>query len=429
VGSSLQLSAFANEDVGRSVEIEISRISELPDPSYLRVGGENRHVRWARVPKAFSGTPKPSPSPSPNLHPHPHPNSHPHPHPHPNPKPFSGKLSVLEVDDLGSIMLEGKRQLENPELAGTVLVFPGDHPELAGTVAAGTVAAGTVIAGGQGQEQGQEQEQEQKLGQGQELGQGQGQGQAALRHVVWERRPPKLLGRLTITKVDSEPPYALTLEEQSAPAEIAPPKISRLQSALPEAGLEIADLRPDRAATAPPDLRPEVERAEIAETSLEMQSEMQSHLEVNELTLENPGRATTDHPEPLAPATLRARRLHCRAWTCLCSSSAASVAPQPYAALGDGGDEEEGAAAEVEAADQQREARVAHLQQMAVRRVGMAILTMATPTMATDTYYGATYHLQVRRFGKASLARGWHAWLESREVTQRHATLALTPNP
>ena len=330
-------------------------------------------------------------------------------------------------------MLEGKRQLENPELAGTVLVFPGYHPELAGTVAAGTVAAGTVLADGQGQEQ----EQEQKLGQGQELGQGQGQGQAALRHVVWERRPPKLLGRLTITKVDSEPPYALTLEEQSAPAEID------------EVGLEIADLRPGRAATAPPDLRPEVERAEIAETSLEMQSEMQSHLEVNELTLENPGRATADHPEPLAPATLRARRLHCRAWTCLClcSSSAASVAPQPYAALGDGGDEEEGAVEEEEA-DQQREARVAHLQQMAVRRVGMAILTMAAPTMATDTYYGHTYHshthyghthygsthhLQVRRFGKASLARGWHAWLESREVTQRHATLALTltltPNP
>ena len=305
-------------------------------------------------------------------------------------------------------MLEGKRQLENPELAGTLLVFPGYHPELAGTV-----AAGTVIAGGQGQEQEQEQEQEQKLGQGQELGQGQGQGQAALRHVVWERRPPKLLGRLTITKVDSEPPYALTLEEQSAPAEI-------------DAGLEIADLRPGRAATAPPDLRPEVERVEIAETSLEMQSEMQSHLEVNELTLENPGRSTADHPEPLAPATLRARRLHCRAWTCLClcSSSAASVAPQPYAALGDGGDEEEGV--EREEADQQREARVAHLQQMAVRRVGMAILTMAAPTMVTDTHYGSTHHLQVRRFGKASLARGWHAWLESREVTQRHATLALT---
>ena len=382
VGSSLQLSAFSAEDVGRSVEIEVSPISELPDPSYLRVGGESRQVRWARVPKSFSG-----------------------------------KLAILEVEEMGSVVLEGTRQLENPELAGTVLVFPGYHPELAGTAAAGTVAAGTVaagtaLAGGQ--------EQEQKQGQGPEKEQA--QAQAALRHVVWERRPPKLLGRLTITKVDREPPYGLTLEVQSAPAEI-------------HAGLEVG-----RAATAPPDLRPDLHRPEIAETNLEMQS----HLETNELKLENPGRATADHPEPLAPATLRARRLHCRAWTGLCTSSAASVAPRPYAALGGNADDEE--AAEEEAAEQQHEARAAHLQQMAVRRLGKAILTMATPTMATGTYYGptyghttyygntpygSTYYLQARRFGKASLARGWHSWLESREVRLRHATLALSlsPNP
>ena len=307
VGSRIQLSAFSDEDVGRSVEIEISPISELPDPSYLRVGGESRQVRWARVPKSFSG-----------------------------------KLAILEVDEMGHVVLEGTRQLENPEMAGSVLVFRADHPGLAGTVAAGTVAAGTVLAGGQGQGQGQGQEQEQK----------QGQGQAALRHVVWERRPPKLLGRLTITKVDTEPPYALTLEMQSAP---------------PEAGLE------------------------ISETNLEMQSERQSPLETNELKLENPGRATVDYPEPLAPASQRARRLHCRAWTGLCISSAASVAPRPYAALeGEAEEEEE----EGEGAEQQLEARAAHLHQMAVRR-----------------------------FGKASLARGWHAWLDSRQLKLRHAHL------
>ena len=94
--------------------------------------------------------------------------------------------------------------------------------------------AGTDLAGVQ------EQEQKQKLGQGQEKEQA--QEQAALRYVVWERRPPKLLGRLTITKVDSEPPYGLTLEVQSAPPEM-------------NAGLEVG-----RAHTVPPYLRPDLHR-------------------------------------------------------------------------------------------------------------------------------------------------------------------------
>ena len=163
VGSHIQLSAFSAEDVGRSVEIEISPISELPDPCYLRVGGESRQVRWARAPK-----------------------------------PFSGRLALLEADEAGGVALEGKLHLENPELLGTVLVFPAYPPKLAGRSAQGAGADAAGHVAGQGQEQGQAQGQKQ----GPEPEPGQGQGPACLRHVVWERRPPKLLGRLTITKVD-----------------------------------------------------------------------------------------------------------------------------------------------------------------------------------------------------------------------------------
>ena len=153
VGSRIQLAAFSADDVGRSVEIELSPISELPDPCYLRVGGESRQVRWARPPK-----------------------------------PFPGRLALLEVDEAGGIVLEGKLHLENPELLGAALVFPAYPPKRAGPSAQGAGADAAGLVAGQGQAQGQ--------------AQGPGQGPACLRHVVWERRPPKLLGRLTITKVD-----------------------------------------------------------------------------------------------------------------------------------------------------------------------------------------------------------------------------------
>ena len=155
VGSRIQLAAFSADDVGRSIEIEISPISELPDPCYLRVGGESRQVRWTRPPK-----------------------------------PFAGRLALLEADEAGGIVLEGKLHLENPELLGAALVFPAYPPKLADPSAQGTGADAAGLVAGQGQEQGP----------------GPGQGPACLRHVVWERRPPKLLGRLTITKVDAANP-------------------------------------------------------------------------------------------------------------------------------------------------------------------------------------------------------------------------------